>query len=127
MSKRGVTTFLKAFNTNAQKFYEMSTDILITLDARGNIIEVNPAFETELGRAKHEVINTPIVYLIHEMDMAKFIRSCSIINGRQPFRLLKKKNGCVEVDMIKISFERILDEDERRGFLTLRPRGEASE
>lgn len=127
MTKHGVTQFLKSFESNAQKFYEMTPDLEITLDARGNIIDVNPAFEKQLDRAAHEIFGTPIVNLVHEMDMAKFIRSCSLVEGRQPFRLLKKFSGCVMVNLINIQFVRILSENERRGFLILRSMGAADE
>lgn len=127
MTKRGVTQFLRWSESSARKFYEMTPDIEITLDALGNIIEVNPAFEKQLNRAAHEVFGTPIVNLVHEMDMAKFLRGCSLVEGRPPFRLLKKFSGCIMVDLINIQFARILSESERRGYLILRPLGMADE
>lgn len=121
MSRRSVTQFLKAFNSYSQKFFEMEPDLQIVLDAQGNIIKVNPAFERLLGYAEHEVKGIHIGALVHGDDTAKFIRSFSLISGLYSFRLLRHSGGEVEVSMIASQFVRVLDEAGRECFLILRP------
>lgn len=117
---RSVTRFLRAFNSYSQKFFEMEPDLEIVLDAQGNIIKVNPAFEKTLGRAEHEVRGVHIGQLINENDTAKFIRSFSLVSGVYSFRMLQRGGGNVEVTMINAQFVRVLDESGRECFLILR-------
>lgn len=119
-ARRSVTQFLRAFNSYAQRFFEMEPDLEIVLDAQGNIIKVNPAFEKVLGYAEHEVRGTHIGQLIHGNDTAKFIRSFSLISGVYSFRMLQRGGGDVEVTMLRAQFVKVLDEDGRECFLILR-------
>lgn len=119
--KRSVTQFLKALNTDAQVFYEMESDLEIKLDAVGNIVKVNPAFEKSLRYAEYDVKGIHISSLVHGDDTAKFIRAFSLAPGVYRFRMLKHGGGVVEVEMINAQFVRILDEAGRECFLILRP------
>lgn len=118
---RSVTRFLRAFNSYSQKFFEMESDYEIVLDAQGNIVKVNPAFEKGLRYAEYEVKGIHISQLIHMNDTAKFIRSFSLVPGVYSFRMLKHGGGDVEVAMINAQFVRMLDERGRECFLILRP------
>lgn len=120
---RSVTRFLRAFNSYSQKFFEMEPDLEIVLDAQGNIIKVNPAFERALGYAEHEVRGTHIGQLVHTSDTAKFIRSFSLVSGVYSFRLLQRGGGDVEVTMMNAQFVRVLNESGRECFLILRTVG----
>ncbi len=126
-TRRGVTQFLKVFEGDSQIFFDAEIDLLIVLDAQGNIKRVNPSFERTLHRPEREVLGLPIVALVHVDDMAKFIRSFSLMTSTYPFRLLCKDAGSVLVDLMAFRFRRIDEEAGRRGYLILRPLGEVSE
>lgn len=98
----------------------MESDLQIVLDAQGNIVKVNPAFEKALGYQEHEVRGVHISDLVHGSDTAKFIRSFSLISGVYSFRLLHRGGGDVEVSMVAAQFVRVLDEGGRECFLILR-------
>ena len=119
--QHGVTEFLRTFSGETQIFFDAELDLLIVLDANGNVKRVNPAFERVLGRDESEVLGVPIVGLVHLVDMAKFMHSFSLIKSVYPFRLLKKSSGAVLVELIAFKFKRMDNDTGRRGFLILRP------
>lgn len=119
--KRGVTDFLNTLESDSQILFEAEPDIMIVLDAQGNIKRVNPAFERALNRHEHEVLGLPIVALVHIQDMARFIRAFSTESGAGPFRMLRRNSGAVEMVLVAFKFRRVNDNQGRRGFLILRP------
>ena len=127
MAQHGVTEFLRTFSGDNQIFFDQELDLLIVLDANGNIKRVNPAFERVLGRAEAEVLGVPIVGLVHLADMAKSMHSFSLIKSVYPFRLLKKGSGAVLVELLAFKFKRMENDAGRRGFLILRPIREVEE
>ena len=131
MVKHGVTEFLQIFESIGRQFFDLETDLLIVLDETGAIERVNPAFERITGYAESDVLRVPIIKIIDNRDWSKFLNSFSVKNP-EPFRVLKKNSGTVEVRLIPpFLFKRRFDlregetemrEDEvkRQGFLVLR-------
>lgn len=115
--RRGVTDFLNIFKSVGATFFDIETDLLIVLDEVGNIKRVNPAFQRELGRPEHSILHCELIRLIHEDDLATFIRSFDTTLKPQPFRLLKREGGEVAVRLISFKFT---NTDEGHGFLVLR-------
>lgn len=123
MAKRhGVTEFLKAFEDVGTTFYDIEHDLLIVLDEQGNISRVNPAFERELGRSEANVLHFEMIRLVHEDDLAAFIRSFDKSLEHQPVRLLKRESGEIRARLVDFKFRRT--DEGLRGYLILRPEGD---
>lgn len=117
-TKRGVTDFLRAFENTGAVFFDLEVDILIELDEQGNVSRVNDAFERELARTQASVVRCELIRLIHEDDLAAFIRSFDTTLEAQPIRLLRRESGTVTVKLIAYTFKRT--EMGLRGYLVLR-------
>lgn len=107
MSKRrGVTAFLEAFGDVGSTFFDLETDLLVMLDEQGNISRVNDTFERELDRTEFSVLHAEMIHLIHDDDLAAFIRSFGMRFDQPPIRLLKRNGGDVVVRLIRAAFRR---------------------
>ncbi len=69
--KHGVTEFLEVFESDRSVFYDIETDLLVTLNEGGDIIGVNPAFERVLGYREADVIDKSLI-LILSMPIASW-------------------------------------------------------
>ena len=105
---------MRAFEDVGAQFFEIETDLLIVLDAHGNISRVNPAFEQALERKESEVLGLGMIRLIRVDDWATFLRSFTSPHP-PPVRLLKKDAGEIVVKMIAFRFKG------QRGFIAFRP------
>lgn len=118
-AKHGVTEFLSIFQDVTTTFFDLERDLLVVLDEVGNIYRVNPAFEKQLGRTEAQSLHYEMIRLVHEDDLAAFIRSFDATTKPQPIRLLKREHGEIVVKLIAFKFTRV--EEGLRGFLVLRP------
>jgi PAS domain-containing protein len=116
--RRGVTDFLDAFQDVGSTFFDLEIDLLVVLDERGNIARVNDAFERELGRDEFSVLRLELIRLVHEDDLAAFIRSFDTSSNPPPVRLLRRDSGDVVVRLIAYRFRRT--DEGLRGYLVLR-------
>ena len=82
--RRGVTEFLEVFDSDKSIFFDIETDLLITLDDGGNIVRVNPAFERMLGYRECEVIDKSLILILDLQTMRQ---------GEQKFNFLKRGGG----------------------------------
>lgn len=65
-------------------FFDLETDLLVTLDEGGNILRVNPAFEKVLGYREAEVIDKSLILIL----------SLPILDWKTPqIRFLKRGGG----------------------------------
>lgn len=115
MVKHGVTEFLQIFQSISQTFLQLESDLLIVLDDFGNIVRVYPGFEKATGRLEYEVLGLPVIALIPQGDLPKFMRSFQTMES---FRLLHKDHGIVTVYLDNYAFVNI--EGIKYGFLILR-------
>ncbi len=83
MAKHGVTEFLEVFESDKSIFFDLETDLLLTLDDGGNIIDVNPAFEKILGYTERDVIGQSLIILISMKDL----------DATKQFHFLKRGGG----------------------------------
>lgn len=111
--RRGVTEFLSVFQDVGATFYDLETDLLITLDEQGGVERINAAFERTLGYREANIRGHALIEFVVVADMAKFIRSFSE-EFPQPFRMLHSWTGIVTVRLIKCRFRN------GRGFVILR-------
>ncbi len=102
--RHGVTEFLRAFEDVGATFFDLETDILITLDEKGNIKRVNPSFERLLNRRERDVIGLGMMHLIRVDDWATFLRNFTSVNP-PPIRLLKAEHGEIAVRLIAFRFK----------------------
>lgn len=116
--RHGVTDFLQAFTDVGTTFFDVETDLLIVLDDQGNVERVNKAFERTLNRQEHEMLGRPLVVIVADEDLAKFIKAFYDPGKSQPFRLLRHSSGVVTVRLVAYRFKR--EPDYQRGYLVLR-------
>ncbi len=120
MAKRhGVTEFLRIFENVVTTFFDIERDLLVVLDEVGNIARVNPAFEKCLERTEAQVLHYELIRLVHEDDLAAFIRSFDATTKPPRVRLLKREQGEIVVRLVAFKFTRT--DEGLRGFLVLRP------
>jgi PAS domain S-box-containing protein len=62
--KHGVTEFLEVFESDKSIFFDIETDLLVTLDEGGNILRVNPAFTRILGFSETDVMNQSLILFL---------------------------------------------------------------
>lgn len=116
--RRGVTDFLVAFEDIGATFFDLETDLLVVLDEQGNIARINDAFERELGRSEFSVLRLELFRLIHEDDLAAFIKSFDSSVNPPPIRLLRRDSGDVVVRLAAYRFRKT--DEGLRGYLVLR-------
>ena len=75
MAKHGVTDFLRIFEDVGTTFFDIETDLLVTLDEQGNISRTNPAFQRVLGYHEADVFGVALIRLVNVDDWARFIKS----------------------------------------------------
>ena len=63
----------KRLLSELDRFYNLSFDILATLDFQANIIQVNPTWEKVLGHSAEKVLNTSLIKFIHPDDVEKTV------------------------------------------------------
>jgi PAS domain S-box-containing protein len=51
-----------------ERFFELSSDLLCTIDREGKIARVNPAFERGLGFRAAQLVGRPFIRLVHKDD-----------------------------------------------------------
>ena len=117
---RGVTQYLKVFSSIVSTFFDLEVDLLIVLDEHGDILRVNPAFIKTLRRREAEVLHQGIARYVAEEDLAKFLHAFEEEDQHTPFRLLRGKQGFIQVVLVK-GFFTTLPHEGQRGFLILRP------
>lgn len=80
--RRGVTDFLSVFESDKSIFFDIETDLLITLDDGGNINAINPAFERVLGYKRNDVIGRSLILYISMQSLnASPPRLCFLVRG----------------------------------------------
>src|SRR5512139_930436 len=94
-------------------FFDLETDLLVTLDENGNISRVNLAFQQVLGYYEADVFGVGFIRLVDVDDWAKFIRAFNTPES-QPFRLLHNVSGEISVRLIAARFRN------GKGYLVLR-------
>jgi PAS domain-containing protein len=119
-ARRSVTRFLNTLDSDYKTFFDAESDVMIVLDAAGNVERVNLAFTRVLDRNERDVLGQPIAALVCIDDLAKFFRAFEMA-GSEKFRLLRRGSGAVEMLLIAFRFKRVDDDQGRRGFLILRP------
>ena len=113
VKRHGVTDFLVIFQDVASTFFDLETDLLVTLDEDGNISRVNPAFQKLLGYHEADVFGLALIRLVDVNDWAKFIKAFNS-HEAQPFRLLCSVSGEITVRLIAARFRN------GKGYLVLR-------
>lgn len=116
--RRGVTEFLQAFQDFGVTFFDLETDLLVTLAGNGSISRVNPAFERVLGYREPDILGSPLIQYVDITDMASFIRAFYNRDTDQPFRLLHRWTGVITVRLVAYRFRE--ERGEKRGFVILR-------
>jgi PAS domain S-box-containing protein len=89
--QHGVTEFLSVFDSDRSIYYDIETDLFITLDEGGNIRGVNPAFERVLGYREQDVIDKSLILFIDLQTMKQ---------GVQRFNFLKRGGGDVVCQIV---------------------------
>ena len=116
---RGVTDFLVAFKDVTTTFFDIETDLLVVLDADGDIERVNPVWVSILNRTEQECIGRPIIVFVLSDDFARFMRAFNSIKHSESFRLLHRDHGVISVKLVAYRFKK--SADVQRGFLVMRP------
>lgn|GEM_PF-6409983 len=57
------------------RFFDVSVDMLATVDAAGQLLRVNPAWTVTLGYAEHEMLGHSVIEFIHPDDLESTIAS----------------------------------------------------
>lgn len=91
MPKHGVTEFLQVFESDKSIFFDIETDLMITLDGGGNVRRVNPAFERVLGYTERDVMGISLVTIISMRDIEIYAPL---------FVFLKKGGGLVTCQVV---------------------------
>lgn len=114
MARHGVTEFLHIFEDVGATFFDIESDVLVVLDAQGNIERTNPAFERVIGYAESDVLGSELVHLVDTNDLAVFIKSFNWLPQPEPFRMLRRGGGKVSMRLVAARFRG------QRGYLVLR-------
>ncbi len=61
----------RAAEERSQRFFELSHDMLCTVDADGYLVELNPAWEDTLGHSRGELRSRPLLELVHPDDRTR--------------------------------------------------------
>ena len=75
----------------ARSFFDLSQDMLCTLDDRGRIVEVNGAWERNLGYRPEELVGTHLVDLAHPDDRERAIAEAIRVFEGDPSRSLENR------------------------------------
>ena len=67
--------------SDVARLFELSTDLLASIDAQGSFVRLNPAWEYVLGWTVAELIGRPAVELVHPDDVA---RTLAILDSELP-------------------------------------------
>ncbi len=57
--------------TERERFFSLSIDMLAYLDERGRLKEANPAWEATLGYSRDQLLALPFVSLVHPLDQGR--------------------------------------------------------
>lgn len=67
----------------ARSFFDLSQDMLCTLDAQGRIVEMNDAWERHLGYRPQDLVGTHLVEITHAEDRERAIaEAIGVFNGK---------------------------------------------
>ncbi|HZO04902.1 MAG TPA: sensor domain-containing diguanylate cyclase [Solirubrobacterales bacterium] len=68
----------------ARSFFDLSQDMLCTLDSSGRIVEVNDAWEAHLGYAPEELQGRHLIDLTHEDDRERAVAEAALVFEGKP-------------------------------------------
>jgi PAS domain S-box-containing protein len=83
------------------RFFTLSLDMLVVVNADGRFKRVNPAFGETLGYVVDELIATPFIDLVHPDDRARTVEAFAIALGGKPItdfeNRYRRKDGAYRV------------------------------
>lgn len=71
-------------NSHLQQLFEQASDILVVASADARVIQVNPAWERELGLSAEESVGMPFSKLVPEEDMPRIAEAMAQLNAGSP-------------------------------------------
>ena len=76
-----------------------AVDAIATLDAQGNCVAVNPAFQAVLNYAPTEIGSVPFANLVHEGDRARVLEALDSAGTELEGRMIRKDGRIVPVQL----------------------------
>jgi PAS domain S-box-containing protein len=101
-----------------QNFFNLSTDFMAIVSEEGTFLQVNDVFEDKLGYTKEELINQPVMKIVHPDDLPMVakdfekVESDSTINQIETVLRYVSKTG----EVFWISFKIVIDREHKKHY-----------